>query len=139
MTGPGKERTSLGQQRMRFVYERFTRSGVSKDDAKTLKQVLKGLPVSLRTNGLAVVTARLAADRDVYAGEYLLAEWLLKECPLFAGMAPQFRDNKSSGLQRLMAWCMEMSRLEYEAVQQESMRLAEQAKLIAEALWPEKK
>lgn len=139
MTGTGKERTSLEQQRMRFVYERFTRSGVSKDDADTMKRALKGLPVSLRINGLAVVTARLAADRNVYVGEHLLAEWLLNECPLFVGVAPRSPDNNRSGLQLLMAWSMGMSRLEYEAVQQESMRLMEQAKLIAEALWPEEK
>jgi hypothetical protein len=134
MTEINEERISLDQQRMRFVYELLLGSKV---DQNSLKQTLKGLPVSLRTNGLAVVTARLATEKNLYVGENLLVNWLLEKCPLFTGMVPENRKHNRNELQLLMQWCMEMSRLEYEAVQQESMRLLEQAKLVAEALWPE--
>ncbi len=138
MTQTSNDRLSLAKVRMRFVFERLRTSGGDQEQRQGIKQKLKGLPVSLRSNGLAVVAARLAADNDIYIGDNLLTHWLLRECPLFRGVAPDF-DNKNPKIQALVRWCMEMSRLEYEAVQQEALRLMEQSKLIAEALWPEKK
>ncbi len=117
------------RDRMRFLYKRFASIGDS--TGKDLKTRLKGEPVAIRTSGLAVVAAQRAAStnsEDRIIGS-LLAEWLLEHARVFA------KENKGEGLRDLLEQCVNASRLEYEAAQQEALRLMEQAKLLAAALW----
>ncbi len=125
------------RMRMHFLYKRF--QDIGPQTGENLKVRLKGMPVALRSSGLAVVAARLAAspdsgrDRTVDAMiADLLAEWLLENTMVFAGQEKQ----GTTGIRALLHHCVEAGRLEYEAAQQEASRLLEQAKLLAAALWP---
>ncbi|RLB92756.1 MAG: hypothetical protein DRH50_09115 [Deltaproteobacteria bacterium] len=129
-----QEGRSLQRLRMQFAYNELK----EKSGGKDIKARLKGLPVALRMNGLAVVGAQLCASseyKDRAIGE-MLAEWLLKECPinLFTKKGGPSRDRP---LKRLLEACISAKRTEYEAAQMEALAFLEQAKLIAEALWSE--
>ncbi len=131
-----KEERSLQRIRMRFAYERL--NGLT--GGKDIKAKLKGLPVALRMNGLAVVGAQLCASSEYKhrAIGKILAEWLLDGCPVkpLTSMGIPSRDNP---LKTLLDACISAKRTEYEAAQAEALAFLEQAKLIAEALWAEDK
>ncbi len=118
------------RDRMRFLYKRF--ESIGSETGEDLKTRLKGTPVAIRASGLAVVAAQLAASANAEDSiiRSLLAEWLLTRATIFAG------DKQGEGIKDLLARCVQSSRLEYEAAQQEALRLMEQAKLLAAALWP---
>jgi len=121
------DRLSLTQERMRFLHNELHEVASGKE----LKQKLRGLPVALRTNGLGVLLAQLAAssDKNEKLAGGLLSRWLIEKYPP-AGNAGQ------ANIKNLLVRCLEATRMEYESLQHESMALLEQAKLIAEALWP---
>ena len=117
------------RQRMSFLYQRL--ASIGKTSGKDLKTRLKGMPVALRTSGLAVVAAQLNASdcpEDKRIGD-LLAPWLLTHATVFSG------EKQGEKMRDLLEQCVQASRLEYEAAQQEALRLMEQAKLLALALW----
>jgi len=129
-----QEGRSLQRMRMQFAYKGL------KDLAggKEIKARLKGLPVALRMNGLAVVGAQLCASseyKDRAIGE-MLAEWLLEGC-LVNPFTRKGGSPKNKPLKSLLEACISAKRTEYEAAQAEALAFLEQAKLIAEALWPE--
>ncbi len=129
-------RLSLKRLRMRFVYGILSRydNDLPGTRKKELGRELKGLPISLRVNGLATLAARMAADGNEYLGNNLLGRWLLEECPTLQGIRSQKIEGIS--MKSLVAWSLAMTRTEYQVVQKEAMQLLEQAKLIGAALWP---
>ncbi len=132
------EARDRGRERMRFLYGQF--QNIGSRTGEELKTRLKGVPVALRASGLAVVAAQLAASPDspgegsrVVDGMIadLLAEWLLENTSIFSGQA----GGSGRPIRNLLQHCVLAGRLEYEAAQQEALRLMEQAKLLAAALW----
>jgi len=116
------------RDRMRFLYNRF--ASIGGKTGENLKIRLKGEPVAIRSSGLAVVAAQRAAStnsEDRIIGSLL--EWLLGPAKVFA------HEGKGEEMRDLLEQCVNASRLEYEAAQQEALRLMEQAKLLAAALW----
>ncbi len=134
-TGHSNTRLSLDRERMRFVYKVLSGYDTTLADKRktALRQQLRGLPVDLRTNGLATMVASLSAAKDQLIGEKILASWLLGRCPALPdGAGTTGKVNNRALVRR----CMECSRLEYLALQQEAVCVMEQAKLLSEALWP---
>ena len=125
---------SLQRERMQFIHGELG----SKKNEK-LKQRLKELPVMLRTNGLATVSALLTAGEssDGIIAD-MLTRWLLDKTPIFSKPTEQIEQTGSSNARtRLINQCMDATMPEYELMQMEALAFLEQAKLMVEALWPE--
>ena len=122
---------SLQRERMRFIHGELNPIR----DGEKLKQRFKELPVMLRTNGLATVSAQLAAgeSRDGIIAD-MLARWVLEKTPIFNKPPEQTSSNRAKT--RLINQCMAATMPEYELMQMEALAFLEQAKLMAEALWP---
>ncbi|MFK5953733.1 MAG: type III-B CRISPR module-associated protein Cmr5 [Desulfobacterium sp.] len=122
---------SLQRERMRFIHGELHPI----QNGKELKQRFKELPVMLRTNGLATVSAQLAAgeSRDGIIAE-MLARWILEKTPIFNKPTEQTGSGKAKT--RLINRCMAATISEYELMQMEALAFLEQAKLMAAALWP---
>ncbi len=131
-----QERRSLQRMRMQFAYKELKGLAGGND----IKAELKGLPVALRMNGLAVVGAQLCASSEYKHKKIgkILAEWLLEECPV-KPLTKIGSPHKDKPLKKLLDACISAKRTEYEAAQAEALAFLEQAKLIAEALWAEDK
>ena len=127
-------RLSLTRKRMRFLYDKL--DGYS--EGRKLKTKLQGMPVALRINGLAVILTGLASATD-HSERFItaiLVHWLLQEYDIIPQEKQQELTRGQPNIQHLLFHCLNASRIEYETLQHESMALLEQAKLIAEALWP---
>ena len=135
MTDNTIQERSLARIRMKYAYE-YLKNRTSGDEIKTR---LKGLPVEMRMNGLAVVGAKLCASteyKEKIIGK-MLAEWLLEKCPSSPFKTKTSLEQQNNPLKQLLDLCIKANRFEYEAAQVEALTFLEQAKLIAEALWPE--
>ncbi len=124
---PKDETKSIKQRRMEFAYEQLNNFGNKKEIATRLK----GLPIAIRMNGLAVVVAQFSSSDEIRPIGKMLSKWLLKECPMNT-FPKQTEDN--ANIKKLLELCIQAIRTEYAAAQQEAIAFLDCAKLIAEAL-----
>lgn len=127
---------SLNRIRMQYLYAEL--QGVTR--SKELLSKLKELPVTLRTNGLATISAQLNASsesKDQIVCN-LLARWLLVKCPVMPWQKSEDEKLHDAALRSMLLHrCMHAGHLEYETAQTEALLFLEQTKLIAAALWTE--
>ena len=128
----------LERKRSLFALERVEawREDPSDELARNAATLTQGLPVALRSQGLLVVSARLAAKTHTKDAEHqvlaALMDWLGgDECPLdlLQGADSGSKDDYFRALRQ-----MEPSA--YRAAQREALHLAERLKLFASALKP---
>ena len=124
---PKDETKSIKQRRMEFAYEQLSKFSNKKEIATRLK----GLPIAIRMNGLAVIVAQFSSSDEIRPIGKMLSKWLLKECPMNT-FPKQTEDN--ANIKKLLELCIQAIRTEYAAAQQEAIAFLECAKLIAEAL-----
>lgn len=119
----------LGRSRSLFVFER-ARSW-SENDCKAVTARAQGLPVALRSQGLVVTMARLAANEDKDTASRILKgmllAWLTVENPYFG------LKGRANTTKEFLELLMTVDRAAYLAVQREALALAERIKLISKA------
>ena len=125
---------SLSRRRARFAFGRLR--GAS--DMDGLAQVLKGLPIQVRTQGLSTVLALMMADDGkpgIRAVRELVVGWLKHDdCPAKPLLGSQQGGQEAPPDEALLRWCIEAGNGSYRAVQAEAAALLDQAKLLAAAL-----
>ena len=125
--------SSLSRRRAAFAYQRLVGAG----DKKELAQILKGLPIQVRNQGLSTVLALLISrddshdDRTVRTVLELTVDWLTNDqCATKPVLDLQQGDPDT-----LLRWCIvEADNASYRAVQAEVLALLGQAKILAAAL-----
>jgi len=127
---PKDETKSIKQRRMEFAYEQLSRV-INKKEIATR---LKGLPIAIRMNGLAVVGAQFSSSDEIRPIGKMLSKWLLKECPMNIFSEQRNKTEEDANIKRLLELCIKATRTEYAAAQQEAIAFLDCAKLIAEAL-----
>ena len=121
--------SSLSRRRAAFAYQRLVGAG----DKKELAQILKGLPIQVRSQGLSTALALLISGDDRIARTVLdlTVEWLTNDqCATKPVLDLQQGDPHTT----LLRWCVEADNASYRAVQAEVLALLDQAKILAAAL-----
>ena len=120
--------SSLSRRRAAFAYQRLVGAG----DKKELAQILKGLPIQVRNQGLSTVLALLISGDDRIARTVLelTVKWLTNDqCA-----TKPVLDLQQGDPDNLLRWCVEADNASYRAVQAEVLALLDQAKILAAAL-----
>ena len=121
--------SSLSRRRAAFAYQRLVGAG----DKKELAQILKGLPIQVRSQGLSTALALLISGDDRIARTVLdlTVDWLTNDqCATKPVLDLQQGDPDT-----LLRWCVvEADNASYRAVQAEVLALLGQAKILAAAL-----
>lgn len=120
----------LGRKRTLFVFERARRWPGGKE-RKEITALAQGLPVTLRSQGLVVTMASLAA-KEKTANRTLndmLFRWLTEQNP-WLGVA-----GTAATIGEFVEELMTKDRSAYLAVQREALALAERIKLISKAFF----
>lgn len=119
--------TDLDCKRSRFVFKLASKwRGPSRKEATALAQ---GLPVAMRTQGLAITLARLSAKDSVASRTLrdMLFDWLTKD-------APSIKFGKSLATStELLERLLELDRPTYLVAQREALALSERIKLISKS------
>lgn len=123
---------NLQQQRMQRAYAAVKAWPEDEKKNKELTQRVKGLPVALRTQGLAVTLATLMKNQRALSEA--LAQWLLVECPHRPLDVPDARQQRISLDVQLLDAAVRSSRPAYLAAQAEALAFLEHVKRFAEAL-----
>ena len=120
--------SSLSRRRAAFAYQRLVGAG----DKKELAQILKGLPIQVRSQGLSTALALLISGDDRIARTVLdlTVDWLTNDqCA-----TKPVLDLQQGDPDNLLRWCVEADNASYRAVQAEVLALLDQAKILAAAL-----
>ena len=120
--------SSLSRRRAAFAYQKL----VGASDMKELAQILKGLPIQVRNQGLSTALALLISRDDRIARTVLelAVDWLTDDqCATKPVLDLQQGDPGD-----LLRWCVEADNASYRAVQAEVLALLDQAKILAAAL-----
>ncbi|MBL8470792.1 MAG: hypothetical protein KF778_19810 [Rhodocyclaceae bacterium] len=123
----------LRAARARYCYDEAVRW--KPEFRKEITQRLKGLPVQMRSQGLANTLALLMADDKFHVAVLaeILARWLLEKSPLRP--LPETGGPAHWGApRRLLDACVKARRIEYAWAQIEAIALMDQLKLFAGAL-----
>ncbi len=117
----------LGRERSRFVFDQARKWRGR--EAEEITSLAQGLPVTLRSQGLVVTMARLAAkDNNASATlNDMIFQWLSKHCP-WLGVGAD-----SATPRELLETLMGAERASYLAAQREAMALSERIKLLSKA------
>jgi hypothetical protein len=125
-------REGLDRKRARAAYE-LVQDHIERWE-ESERNHIKGLPVQLRTQGLAIVVATLLADtkrvsRDVNEG---VAGWLGTVLPEL--VVERRADSNAPRAADLLRASVKLGRTEYLAVQREALAFLEDVKLFTDAL-----
>jgi len=101
------------------------------DSRKQLTVASKGLPVMLRSQGVAVAVATLNKERKTQPLAENIARWLLEDAPVKTLKPDESR--RAAPVRKLLAACAKVDRTAYRVAQREALALAEMIKIYAEA------
>ena len=121
----------MSRQRNRFVYRWVV--SLTEREQKEVAALAQGLPVTLRSQGLAVTIARLFSSDNNSSQllSRLFLEWLTQSAGEFLPSLSGSRKNQAEFLEAVL----EMDRPDYLAFQREAMAFSEQVKLITKAVY----
>lgn len=129
MNSAGAEKKVLSDLDRKRTLDAFGHAERFAKNKETLN-MLKGLPVALRTQGLSIVCASLLKRDDYKPVVNALAGWLEKsKLPFRENQQTQFNDGRA-----LLAWTVKTDNTRYRAAQREALNYVEQLKLLTEAL-----
>ena len=130
-----KDNRNLDSRRAGFAYTQV--AGWGESWRKEAVKLVKGLPITLRTQGLPVTLAVLMNGNKTHKRELaiLMEQWILDVSPrkLFSREADASHLTKPG--QRLLDICLNSDRATHLAAQAEAMAVLEYVKLFASALW----
>ena len=129
-----RETIDLNRKRSQFAYgEAFNWSPQWRERAVAK---VKGLPVALRAQGLAVTMASLICSEEAHQERIALslAKWLLEESPIKSLVVFNSGTGSDTLPRRLLKACIDADRPAYQAAQTEALAFLDRLKLFAEAL-----